>query len=486
MASQKISKAQVEDALGFFARAEGPELIEASGVLLSANALVAYARDPRMKAGLDRLTDQVKNSAASEYLPYLARLWHMTAQAPLISLRPKLADRLRPLPLPPEELSRLRDPNDRRYAAEALADLAGSWLSDYAAQALVQEESGERARAALAAALFARAAELNASLRLVARAMGHLNITSKDPGTSRARRLVRVLEALGAGVVDIDPPVKEGIGPEVSRLFESAVRHDSIGDPVAAAELAGAILGFIRMLVRFHGTLAADADTFAAVRRLRRLFRSTEWPDQVKPEADALARAVREALLFLARQGIADDRLRKVHHELVGEIPTAMLLKQAVGEGHGIPGSLAGWLVSGRLPKTTSSRGALEASILEAIDVDLARAFREVGEIAAQLSVAEEELLDAAQDVSRALREQAEGMFRRIRRVLRHLEAAADKRGFRLRGQPGDVVEFSANEHETADGRPASRAVRLRNKIVERTRGENSIDVVLKAEVDRL
>lgn len=102
---------------------------------------------------------------------------------PLNCLRPEFIKTLQPLAQPNDEISDLRDPNDRRYAAEALAEVAGDWLPSFAASAIVQEEAGERARAALACALFARSGNLNFSLKLLTEAVEDLDISTKDRGT---------------------------------------------------------------------------------------------------------------------------------------------------------------------------------------------------------------------------------------------------------------------------------------------------------------
>lgn len=485
MVSKAPQRGNVESALDAFAKASDAQLLQASDLLLGANALVAIARDSRMQAGLAHLLEAAGNGKAGS-LRYLARLWHMTAQAPLNAQRPEFVRRLRPLARPNGRLSDLTDPNDRRYAAEALTEVAGDWLPEFAAEALVQEEAGERARAALAQALLFRTSNLNAALHLIAEALDDLNFTTRDRGSSRARRMVRVLDAIGEALVEVDPAVEDGIGAEVAAFLDAGLRREAIGEPEAAAELAAAVLGFLRTIVRFHGTLAAEHRTFDAVARLRRLVQGTDWPEQAAGEAAKLARAVREALLFLARQDIADDPLRRVHGQLLGEVTSGLQLKQAVGAGHGLPSGLASWLVSGKMPKVVSSTAALEAGVLDSIDLDLARAFREGSELRNALAITGEEIVDAAREYSEGLGERTQAILDRMQRVLRSIDAAAESRGFRLRGQPGGIVEFAATDHETADGGPASRTVRLRNRLVERTRDASSVTVVLKAEVDRV
>lgn len=485
MVSKAPQRANIESMLDAFARASDEQLLQTSDLLLGANVLVAIARDSRMQSGLEHLLLAASDGKAGS-LRYLARLWHMTAQAPLNAQRSEFIRRLKPLLQPKGHLSDLTDPNDRRYAAEALAEVAGDWLPEFAAQALVQEEAGERARTALAQALLFRTKNLNAALHLIAKALNDLNFTTKDRGSSRARRMVRVLDALCEALVEVDPAVEDGIGAEVAAFLDAGLRRELIGEAEAAAELATAALGFLRTIVRFHGTLAAEHQTFDAVARLRKLVPGTEWPERATAEAATLARAVREALLFLVRQNIADDQLRRVHAQLLGEVASGLLLKQAIGAGHGLPTGLASWLVSGKMPKVVSSTAALEAGILESIDHDLARAFRESSELRNTIAITGEEIVDAAREYSENLGERTEAILGRIQRVLRYIDAAAETRGFRLRGQPGEIVEFAATDHETADGSPASRTVRLRNRLVERTRDASSVTVVVKAEVDRV
>ena len=88
-------KVEVETALNAFAQATGLGILEASEVLLSANALVAIAKDSRTKEGLARLLVETRDTQCGS-LKYLARLWHMTAQAHSIASGLNLSRRFSP------------------------------------------------------------------------------------------------------------------------------------------------------------------------------------------------------------------------------------------------------------------------------------------------------------------------------------------------------------------------------------------------------
>ena len=472
--------------LAIFSHAHGRELIAASSDLIAANALVLAAREPGMKSGLLNLLQDIREGSDVPKILSLARLWHLTAQAPLNRMREEFAGSLAPLPDVFEPISFLQDPSDRRYAAEALDHLGGAWLADYLARGMADEESGERARSALGLALLRHTENLNEAVRLLAEAGRHLKIDSKDRGASRARRLIRVSDALAAAAVEIDPQVENGIGEALGTMVSAFMRHEIPGDREVTADLGISVFKLARTIIRFHGTLAAEAGTFAFVPIMRRFFPGTDWPDRMKTEVQGLARMVREALLFLASRSIAAKDLRAIHVTLAGEIQTGLDLRRAAENDAAISPDLSDWLVSGRPPRKIRDQQALDNTILQEIDEDLARAYLEALSTAQQLDSIEFDLLAEARMISPAFGENAQNAFGRIRRILRHIDKVASKRGFLVRGESGEIVPYSNREHATADGRPASRMVRLRTPRIERDRSNGAAEVILKSEVEQL
>jgi len=486
MAKTKFLSEEIREALTKFGHSRGSDSIAASGTLVAANALVLVAREPSMRSGLLNLLQDIREGSNVPKILSLARLWHLTAQAPLNRMRDEFAEALSPLPNWFEPISSLQDPSDRRYAAEALDHLGGGWLAEYLAQGMAEEESGERARSALAVALLRHTKSLNQAIVLLAETGRQLIIDSKDRGASRARRLIRVSDALAAAIIEIDPQVEKGIGEAIGAMVSAFMRHELPSDKEVTTDLGLSVFKLSRTIIRFHGTLAAEAGTFDFVPVIRRLFSGTDWPDRMRSEAQSLARMVREALLFLAGRSIAADDLRAVHVALVGEIQTGLDLRRSVETDGSIPAELSNWLITGRAPRTIRDKQALENTVLQESDEDLARAYLEAVSATQQLDSIESDLLTEARMMSPGFGENAESAFGRVRRILRYIDKAAKKRGFFMRGERGEIMPYSNREHTTIDGRPASRAVRLRTPLIERHRANGSVDIILKAEVEQL
>ena len=486
MSNKKTLSAGVERALLHFGNAVGQELIQASDRLIGENALVAVADRTEIVAGLRSMLAEVEYGQSSIRLRCLARLWHMTAQAPLNRLRKEFTDRLSPLSSDFEPLITLDDPNDRRYAAEALDQLAGPWLKSYAANSIVEEEAGERARAAMAIALLRHSEDLNEAISLLALEGRKLTISSKDPTASRVRRLIRIIEALMPAIIEIDPDVSEGIGRSVSDLVSNFLRYDRPTDPSVANDVAISVFRMARTIIRFHGTLAAEAGTFDFVPTVRKLFAGTEWPSELRNEIGGLARTVREALMFLAGKSVAADDLRRVHIALLGEAEARLILKKEVAAETGLTPEIASWLLSGRLNRPVLDSVALEGTILTQLDEDLARAYLEVVGLLPQIDMVETDLVAEARMISPAFGDSAERVFAKTKRIFRRIRNIADKRELRLAGHPGELTAFSPREHQTVDGLPATRTVRVRTQRVERVRPNGTIDVIVKSDVEQI
>lgn len=477
---------ETRDSLAKFSHSHGKELIDASSDLIAANALVLAAREPAMRSGLLNLLQDIQEGSDVPKILSLARLWHLTAQAPLNRMRDEFSESLAPLPKFFEPISSLPDPSDRRYATEALDQLGGAWLADYFAQGMADEESGERARSALALALLRHTENLNEAVHLLAQAGQQLKIDSKDRGASRAKRLIRVSDAVAAAVVEIDPQVENGIGTMLGTMVSAFMHHEIPSDREVTTDLGVSVFKLARTIIRFHGTLAAEAGTFTFVPVMRRFFSGTDWPDRMQADVRSLARVVREALLFLASRSIAAEDLRAVHVALTGEVQTGHDLRRAVENDTAIPPDLSSWLVSGRSPRKVHGQQALDNTILQEIDDELAKAYLEALSALQQLDSIESDVLAEARMISPAFGDNVQSTFGRIRRILRHVDKVASKRGFLVRGESGEIVPYSNREHETADGRPASRMVRLRTPRIERDRPNGATDVILKSEVEQL
>jgi hypothetical protein len=378
----------------------------------------------------------------------------------------------------------LENPDDRRYLGEALGKAEGSWIPDYLAAAAVGEPPKSNARIAFLASLLRKRADLSEALDDLAKAFEQFPFETKDVGASRARRLSWTLSGLRLAIANVDPTVQEGVGRSIAKLISAALGGETINDRVLQRQLATDVLILLHDVVRLHFSLATGVDTFAALQVIRRIFPGSQWPTTSSEAQLALARLVREALVLLAKQGIADDKLRQLLIELLGQERAASELHEAATKTAGVQNDFRTWLIRGQFPKQLVTRDALEETILAGIDRTLSLLLLNALSLSNLADRLHDDLLAAIQTYDPRLQEEINRLNAVVTQCAALIQQAASARALRTKGRSGEVVDFNATEHESpADGK-RGRRVRLRTPVVERAPSGLPPSVIVKADVD--
>jgi hypothetical protein len=253
--------------------------------------------------------------------------------------------------------------------------------------------------------------------------------------------------------------------------------------------VAARTLRLTHTLVRIRFSLAADDRAYEPVVHVREWFQPHQWARFLEQCADArpVVRDLREAILLLARQGRTDQQLLK-RLELVSgsEVAAQRILAQLVGEP-GVPPEVQAWLI-GTVP-THSPVGERSALLMADREASENLALGELLRLCAQVS-------SAAIHVERSVLPELEILAPDAATPIRSLSARAadlsatvlsfaNQRRLKLRGQPGEVVEFSPVEHEMMGGpTPGVRWVRLVQPAIEQRLEGGATRLVLRALVE--
>ena len=481
-------EASVEAALRAFS--EGRSMEERSlGLkrLMKGGAIHAVRDDSRFAEGVKEALREVRSGGdPGQKLPALTAVARIASR--IKAMRGELACELASAlhgPLP--ELSELGDAEDRAYAAQALEWAPGSWMAPYAARAIVAEEAGEKARAALVRVLLRRAPDLSTAFGTLREPLAKWRPDTEAPGDSVARRLKRILSATRKEIVLGEYPPGDDVGAAVERLVKNAFFGAGPPEsPGARAEIVCEITLFLHDLVRTRFSLATESSTYGALRVASRWFVTGRWPEKARKPLAVLSRDIEEAIALLARQGITDNDLLKSLVLVEGTRGNALKITSRIAERFtGLPKETSEWLRRGRVgKKARGTESALESGLLAA-DRSLALLLIDSGRLAATIDGPGRDLLDDVRVFKPDMEKSAEALLNRAKAVAGGVRSLAGKRSLRMRGEAGEVVDYSPIEHEGIAGPMAgARRVRIVQPLVERVRVDNVSEVVLKAAVE--
>lgn len=477
----------VNDALERFSTL-GPtiERSEIAPLLTTAGAAPA-ARDARFAVGVDKFVHHIK-SQQSGRVESLSLLWRLTSVVAMREHRRSVAAALKSgVPEFSKLPTDMADADDRRHFADALASLEDAWLPNYIANALVHERDGEKARESLARALVANVPNLSKLLNLVGTALAEISFEQQDPAVGRARRFAAILDALRFAIwnSELDTEPGEAYGEALSKLVSDTLARRPVGDRGVSILASRAVLDFLIMVVRLHGTLAADPDTYLFVDPLRRSLGTSTWPSELAPELGRAANQLLEQLVFLVRLKKPDDGLRRLYVSMIGEGVAKSRLTKLADEADGIDQASAYWLRTGSQRRVLPTQSAIEETAVSAVDRDLGLALREADIVKSTIAAISGEAVSAAEFHSPRLGEELKDALDRVDRLSILVEAAARRRGLVLRGSMGEVVEFSPLHHEPGPGVMGARTVRIKTRIVERELDGKTLGIIVKGDVDR-
>jgi hypothetical protein len=365
-----------------------------------------------------------------------------------------------------------------RYVREA-------WKPSYLARAIAAERDGERARESLCRTLLECNFPLADQIRSVGEALASETFEQLEPEVGRARRATAIFEAFTAAMWALEAEVEigEGFGSALSEITTQVLLRRRPSDSNVIIQFATALTNLVIVAARLHGSLAADASAYTFIGPLQRAFGSGHWPEAVQVRMSRAAAQVLDQLLLLVRLKKPDAELRRVFVAMMGETTSRRIL--SADHERGLDPDMAYWLANGKARRALATQAAIAETAMSTIDADLASAFRDADVIETALHQLLPDLLSAAEFHSAALAERLEDMAERIQRLASSVKSAARNRGFVLKGNPGDVVDFSPVEHQPSPTAVGERTVRLITKGVERSIHGKPAGIVLKANVDK-
>lgn len=364
---------------------------------------------------------------------------------------------------PPPPLQLLSDPDDRMAVASALALGQGEWLSTYASDSIVAEDTAPNTREQLADILLS-SAPLSEALVTLSAAWSRM--AEHVEAQVITRRFRRTLQAMRKSLPRIEAELGTEPGDAVRRLLNIPAQHGNVVEDKRELQgLAGECLGFLHDLFRAHPTAITDPDVAASVSILKSWFHPGIFLNWVRDseEARALRRDITNGLILLGKQGLMSESLRERMIELAGGGESGRNVLRELSVRHPeLPPAVRHWMESGKAAGREQA-AAFEDSAWAEADRQLAMALLSALRAKRALQIGE----DAAEDDL-------------VEAVLR----VGAARNLRVAGSPGDVVTFSPYAHQMIGTVANAVRVRIVRPLVERVSASGQSEVVLRALVE--
>jgi hypothetical protein len=458
--------------------------------LAAERAVSAALRDSRLDQVLEASTKAAIVGANEERLLAISILMRLQAHVRSARDQARFAGYLtKAVAEPPPRINILTDPDDRTYVVRAMEFAHGDWVTAFLAEFIIEEEAAETARAEAVRVLVKALPSVDPLLQALA---GHLEAWKPEtqrPTESLARRVVRILQALEDHLADGTEATWEAC-----RALARMVRPRSKTSPNEVErdvieQVAARTLRLTHTLVRIRFSLAADDRAYEPVVHVREWFQPHQWARFLEQCADArpVVRDLREAILLLARQGRTDQQLMK-RLELVSgsEAAAQRILAQLAGEP-GVPPEVQAWLIG---TVATHSPGGERSALLMADreaseNLTLGELLRLCGQVSSASAHVERSVLPELDILAPDAAPPIRSLSARAADLSATVLSFASQRRLKLRGQPGEVVEFSPVEHEMMGGpAPGVRWVRLVQPAVEQRLEGGATRLVLRALVE--
>jgi len=305
-------------------------------------------------------------------------------------------------------------------------------------------------------------------------------VETAAPQTTRARLLSRVLEAVALSLTREDFKVDAETGAAYAAFVQRSLRSAEAIESASKQELGQNILLTLVGFIRPHFSLVREAQTFEAVYVTHRLYHPARWPKRTEKAREAIALLLREAVKLLAQIGITDNRLREILVLLTDQHVARSIFREIAEETPGLSNDVAHWLETGQAISRFAAEESVAENILETVDRDIARCFREAASLALVRARLETELAELPPGV---ISEQVKGLMQRAAQLIASCEIVASERGMQTHLHVGDIVEYSPTEHELEVPGSGSRIVRVTAPAVFRAQAGSKPRIVLKASV---
>lgn len=347
--------------------------------LLAERVFQKLAASPQVESAMSAWTVLIRNADtdSSDSLLAVSELVRMGASAPAISPKVKaLLCELLTTELPPVEIAMEADV--RLNVARAVRMVMPPWAAQYAARAIASEDKGEKARGEFCGILVESVEDIDAAIGMLAIAFDSARFPTDDPNKVLARRGAKALEELRKAVTSRALIPGDGFGSRLDAFTKVIVSSGHIADDDLAKEVSLQVLSLMQVAVRARFSTATMSDTFLAAHRVRRLFPSGRWPDDLLPALSPLASDIKEAIVILGKQGVTSQELLRQLETVVGSRDaareeTAKLAESVADIAEEVKYFLVHWRPKRELP--SSGRG-LEEAAMQHLDSVLGEALR--------------------------------------------------------------------------------------------------------------
>lgn len=402
------------------------------------------SKSPKFAEGLDRLLKTAGEGQPADRSLAVAALERAIATIKSLnkSHRTRLSESLAS-PLPSAQS--LDDVDNRRYVVMAVRQSGQPWGMTWLANAAAGEESSEPSREEAVRGLFGSFPNVADALSALGRSVGAIQFETERPADSMARRLRRLLLAVAKVWTETALEPGAGCGRQLSNLVDIGTKRAGLSrEATLLRELTSAVGACVQALMRARFSAALDSGTYEAVEMARGWFAPHDWPAVAEqtPELAVVARDLCEVIALLARAGVTDDRLMRALTVTLGSEPAARnAASRLVDTTPGLSEDVRGWLLGTRSRRTS--------------DLAEEHSDRSVDEYIADL------LLESTR-VNEDVSEDASSLAGQLTILTQTIRMMAEVRGLTVSGTPGDILEYSALEHQSVDDLPSGiRHVRI-------------------------
>lgn len=448
----------------------------------------AAAKEKLFQQGIDELVDAAGNAAAPnlERLLAVATLGRLAATVkrmqPAIyqSLQEELTEKL---PNP----SLLSEPDDRSYIGNACEQVQPDWGADYCAQAAIHEKTGEQAREAFLKALLTMQPDLSAALQLLEETAHGLLLETEDPGTSVARRLKRIMDAIQVSLSGSTIEPGEDPGNHLASLCRAVFKDVAAPKKEESLfEAAEGVAGAIHELVRLRFSLATETSTYSALKVIKYMLPVSVWDSfaSKSPELKLVSQDISEAILILAKQGITDDSLAGALSIAAGHKKHATRKMKQLAKTPGLSAEVKNWLAGGNKEIPAESETGESQQLSD--DSQLADLLVDTLRFQALEDVGREQILPEILMFHPQLGEGITRLLQSGTAICDAIQAMARRRRLQVRGAPGDEEEYAPLEHEVIGDSVGIRRVRIIRPVVEQVRENGVSFVISKGVVEKI
>ncbi len=484
-----MNKNNLESLVGRFEDTDDIEIkLEVLTELSRLKAVHSLREDARFLAGLESIENLANNKNEEiRCLLAIAALGRIGRTKSLSARVDKSLKLILETPIPSLDL--LKDPDNRYYVAVTLNGCNTDWVREYASKFIVIEKQAEKARQELVNVLLNRSNSIADAFREIAITLKELHPDTQAPGDSVAKRLERIIKALRPIIVSMLIEPGDEIGKSINELFHAGFigvkKPESLN---VVKKLADEAISLIHDIVRTQISVAAEASVYGAVSVVSNWFPQGGWVlfSRKSKNVEILANDLQQAITLLAKQGITDSELFDQLSKIVGSRESATNITVKIAEHHSeIDAEIREWLRKGGKVREKRKLTALIESDDLAADAIIASLMNDSDKFVSAInsipSSDMEEFKIMEPNASKAI----ELVLKRGGSLSQGIAQLARKRGLQLKGDVGEVVEYSSVSHELINTPSGGvRRVKIIRPIIERVSIDGSITVVQKALVD--